>query len=580
MNRRIFELLVIAMILWCRNAFAPIPELMPGWPVEYRKDTGLFLGGPTYGGFELGGQYCLVSNLAGDDFGTGVFVVNGEYLSGWPYISGNFETQTLAVGDVDNDGRLEVVTGSHHWERQPPYERWGELRVIEDDGNVKEGFPVRLPMKYPSIPIVADLENDGFLDIVIFSQTEHIAMVFDGNGFVKDGWPVYIDDYYWGFNLGNGAVGDLDNDGNLDVINANADYIFAWNYEGELLPSFPFSIFDPRLFFADFVHPCLADIDGNGFLDILMTGMDFSKSGDGFVAIYDKDGELLPGWPFRDEAGIYTPAVPGDVNRDGELEVAISSSGYVYLLDNQGNPLPGWPQERRFMGWPISSNSDPLIADIDGDEYPDVIFNEHGYHPDPEETYAYLWAYRYDGDYVDGYPWRTYSTNYTCPALGDFDRDGSLNMFLFTTVERNYQREFYISLGLYEMGVPYDPETVEWGQYGHDQYNTSNYHYELQIPTIVEEAKIEVPESFRIIACHPNPFNEATNINYQLPTPCEVRLELYNLLGQKLDTILETRQEAGNKSLIWRPEGFTSGIYFLRLRAGDSSDIKRVTLLK
>jgi len=466
---------------------------MRGWPVEYQKDKGLFFGGPTYGDFQVAGQYSLVSNLAGDEFGTGVFLVGGEYLYGWPYISGNFMAQTLAVGDVDNDGRVEVVTASHHWERQPPYERWGELHVMEDNGSLKEGFPVRLPMENPSIPILADLENDGFLDIVLFSQWEHIAMVFDGYGFVKDGWPVYIDDYYWGFRAGTGAVGDLDNDGNLDVINVSTDYIFAWNHEGELLPSFPFRIFDPALCFASFVHPCLADIDGNGFLDILVTGMDFSKSGDGFVAIYDKDGELLPGCPFRDEAGICTAAVPGDVNRDGELEAAISSSGYVYLLDNQANPLPGWPQERFYLYWPISSNSDPIIADIDGDEYPDVIFNEHGSYTNEPETYAYLWAYQHDGDYVDGYPWKTYSTNYTCPALGDFDQDGTMNMFLFTMVERNNRREFYISLGLYEMEVPYDPETTEWGQYGHDQYNTSNYHYELQIPTVVEEEKIQPP---------------------------------------------------------------------------------------
>jgi len=59
-----------------------------------------------------------------------------------------------------------------------------------------------------------------------------------------------------------------------------------------------------------------------------------------------------------------------------------------------------------------------------------------------------------------------------------------------------------------------------------------------------------------------------------------VRLEVYNLLGQKLERLLDGRQEAGNKSLVWRPEGFTSGVYFIRLSAGDFSDIKRVTLLK
>ncbi|MDP8220979.1 MAG: T9SS type A sorting domain-containing protein [Candidatus Stygibacter frigidus] len=57
-------------------------------------------------------------------------------------------------------------------------------------------------------------------------------------------------------------------------------------------------------------------------------------------------------------------------------------------------------------------------------------------------------------------------------------------------------------------------------------------------------------------------------------------MEIYNIKGQKIDTVLEQQMSAGAHSVIWNAEGQNSGIYFLRFEAGDQCDVKKVILLK
>ena len=79
---------------------------------------------------------------------------------------------------------------------------------------------------------------------------------------------------------------------------------------------------------------------------------------------------------------------------------------------------------------------------------------------------------------------------------------------------------------------------------------------------------------------YPNPFNASTAINYQLPVDSHVKLEVYNLIGQKVATLADERQQAGYKSVNWEASGYSSGIYFYKLSAGDKAFIKRMTLLR
>lgn len=79
---------------------------------------------------------------------------------------------------------------------------------------------------------------------------------------------------------------------------------------------------------------------------------------------------------------------------------------------------------------------------------------------------------------------------------------------------------------------------------------------------------------------YPNPFNPATVISWQLAVVSYVDLSIYDLLGQKMCTLVSERQEAGNHKVEWDASGFTSGIYFYRIQAGDFVQTKRMLLIK
>jgi hypothetical protein len=82
------------------------------------------------------------------------------------------------------------------------------------------------------------------------------------------------------------------------------------------------------------------------------------------------------------------------------------------------------------------------------------------------------------------------------------------------------------------------------------------------------------------VNCSPNPFNAETVIAFDLPEAGQVSLEVYNLMGQKVATLIDGNMPAGQHSVTWDASRFASGIYFYKLTAGDKIITKRMTLLK
>jgi hypothetical protein len=95
-----------------------------------------------------------------------------------------------------------------------------------------------------------------------------------------------------------------------------------------------------------------------------------------------------------------------------------------------------------------------------------------------------------------------------------------------------------------------------------------------------------LPSDFSLSQNYPNPFNATTVIEFALPQAGEVKLELYNILGQKIRTLVDQELSPGYKQVIWdgtdqKGEQVASGIYFYRLRAeGKYTEVKRMFLVK
>jgi hypothetical protein len=105
-------------------------------------------------------------------------------------------------------------------------------------------------------------------------------------------------------------------------------------------------------------------------------------------------------------------------------------------------------------------------------------------------------------------------------------------------------------------------------------------------PIELSASKVQaLPKDFSLAQNYPNPFNPTTTISYALPTNAFVKLVVYNILGQKVKTLVDEEQTAGFRQVVWngqndRGETVGSGIYFYRIQAGDFTKTAKMSLLK
>ena len=104
-------------------------------------------------------------------------------------------------------------------------------------------------------------------------------------------------------------------------------------------------------------------------------------------------------------------------------------------------------------------------------------------------------------------------------------------------------------------------------------------------PTDVAESEKNLPMSFALQQNYPNPFNPTTTIEFNVPTRAHVTLEIFNLLGQHVRTLVDETKSAGNYKAIWDGTDVTgksvsTGVYLYRFRAGDFVETKKMLLLK
>jgi hypothetical protein len=99
-------------------------------------------------------------------------------------------------------------------------------------------------------------------------------------------------------------------------------------------------------------------------------------------------------------------------------------------------------------------------------------------------------------------------------------------------------------------------------------------------PVTVGLPKGNVPQEFKLCQNYPNPFNPNTVISFDLPKASNVNLTVFNVLGQKVATLVDEPRAAGTHNVNWNASGSSSGVYFYRISTDKNVETKKMLLLK
>ena len=99
-------------------------------------------------------------------------------------------------------------------------------------------------------------------------------------------------------------------------------------------------------------------------------------------------------------------------------------------------------------------------------------------------------------------------------------------------------------------------------------------------PDQIAEDLPVLPAEYELGQAFPNPFNPETRIQYSLPRESQVRLRIYNVVGELVATLVDQQQEAGVKTVYWNAGMLSSGVYFYSLEAGSYTETRKMLLMR
>jgi hypothetical protein len=242
---------------------------------------------------------------------------------------GAWTQTTPALADLDGDGRCEIIVSG----------ALAKVWVLRSDGSDFPGWPVTLYALGKGSPAAGDVDGDGDLDIVITSESNHVYM-FRSDGTTFPGWPKNIPQDAPDFGP-SPALGDMDGDGRAEVVVVSVksptwsqSKLYVFSVDGDTLLAKSLEL-DTQS------SPVLADLDGDGGIDILHGGQA------GVLHAWNMAGLELPGFPIAIGDWIRGTPMYCDLDHDGMGDVVLAGwNKKVYAWRMTGAYRPDrapWP---------------------------------------------------------------------------------------------------------------------------------------------------------------------------------------------------------------------------------------------
>jgi uncharacterized repeat protein (TIGR01451 family) len=481
---------------------------------------------------------------------------------------GSYYAAGASAANLDGSGKVIIAPS---W-----YDK--SLYVYDLAGHVKPGWPAVLADYLWSSAAVGDVDGDGLKEIVIGSNGTTVY-AFRANGSELTNGDANASTFgvfktgLGTFNPGTAAIAPLQNDGTQAIIYGAADsYLYAWRPDASNVPGFPVK-------FAAGMRagPAVADLDQDGTLEIVVPAMCDS------LYVIRGNGARQPGFPvrLRMEGMSKTPSPAlADMDGDGYLDIVQASTGggiYVWnrngVIVNAPNLTP-WNNVRYSVLTAASAECSPVVADITGDGWPDVMIGD---------TNGQLTALSgADATVLPGFPIQLGAEVLGTPAVGDIDGDGMTEIAVAC-----WDKNVYV----WDYDFPFSPGVIPpWPQFHHDPARTG---YALTpVPSDVEDGGGEEPAAtFAAVELGPpapNPAQGGTRLWYGVPAGragARLDLAIYDLSGRRVRTLEQGIARSGRYSAQWdlrdasgAPAG--PGVYFARLATGPEVCTRKVIVVR